>query len=163
MTTKRKAPKRKPTPKPKSRKPVRRRATAPPPTARVKRKPVAPEEVTLVVGKGTSERGGGPGGHYWHIQVGDKRVGNIFINLINEEPYGQHASVQIHLNQSERGKQIGRVAYRMACEQSRYDAVYAHMRRSNTPSRRAAEEAGFEAANDGRSQLTMVWHRPGKP
>lgn len=138
---------------------MRRKSSAPPPAPRVKRQPVDPSEVHLVEGKGTSERGGGPGGHYWHIQVRERRVGHIFINWIYEEPYGAHASVQIHLNQSERGKQIGRVAYRLACEQSSYDAVYAHMRRSNTASRRAAEEAGFKEIDDSQIQLTMVWHR----
>lgn len=79
------------------------------------------------------------------------------------ERYGEHPSVQIHLNKSERGKQIGRVAYRMACEQSGYDKVYAHMHKSNHASRKEAEEAGFVAPDDKRTQLTMLWqHKPGK-
>lgn len=160
MATKRKPPKRRPTPKPKQRRVVRRKSSAPPPAPHIKREPVSPQDVSLVKGKGTMERGGGPGGHYWHIEVGGRRAGNIFINWINEEPYGEHASVQIHLNERERGKQIGRVAYRMACDGSQYNTVYAHMRRSNFASKRAAEEAGFKAIDDGRTQLTMVWHRP---
>ncbi|MDQ3802346.1 MAG: GNAT family N-acetyltransferase [Acidobacteriota bacterium] len=161
MATKRKPPKRRPTPKPKPRKRVKRRSNAPPPAPHIKRDPVDPAEVQLVEGKGSPEHGGGPGGHYWHIHVGGRRAGHVFINWINEEPYGDHASVQIFLNESEQGKQIGRVAYRLACERSRYDTVYAHMRKGNTASKRAAQEAGFKAINDGRTQLTMVWHRPG--
>lgn len=42
-----------------------------------------------------------------------------------------------------RGGQIGRIAYQYCCELSRHDVVYAHMRKSNTASRKAAEHAGF--------------------
>jgi hypothetical protein len=149
MATKRKTAKRRPT----------RRSNAPPPAPYVKRDPVDPKDVRLVEGKGTPRRGGGPGGRYWHIQVGEKRAGQIFVNIINCELYGEHPSVQIHLNQDQRGKQIGRVAYRLACDQSGYDKVYAHMRKSNLASRRAAEEAGFQALDDKGTQLTMVWQR----
>ena len=144
-----------------TRKPARRRTTAPKPSAtRVKREPVDPKDVTLVEGKGSAERGGGPGGHYWHIQVGDKRAGHVFINVITDQFFGEHPSIQIHINQSEQGKQIGRVAYRLACEQSSHDKIYAHMRKSNIASRRAAEEAGFEVIEDKRNpQLSMVWQR----
>lgn len=143
------------------RRPARRRSTAPKPSAaRVKRDPVDPKDVTLVEGKGGAERGGGPGGHYWHIQAGEKRAGHVFINVIQDQFFGEHPSIQIHINQSERGKQIGRVAYQLACEQSHYDKVYAHMRKSNIASRRAAEEAGFEVIEDKRNpQLSMVWQR----
>lgn len=144
-----------------ARRPARRRASAPKKAApRVKREPVDSKDVTLVRGKGSAERGGGPGGHYWHIQVGDKRGGYVFINIIRDEFFGEHPSIQIHINQSERGKQIGRVAYRLACEQSGYDKVYAHMRKANIASRRAAEEAGFKVVEDARiPQLSMVWQR----
>lgn len=145
--------------KPTVRKRPRRKSSAPPPEPHVKREPVDPKEVHLVKGKGTPESGGGPGGYYWHIEIGDKRAGNIFINIIESELYGEHPSVQIHLNKDQRGKQIGRVAYLLACAQSGYDKVYAHMRKSNIASRRAAEEAGFKALDDKQTQLTMVWQR----
>lgn len=145
-----------------TRRPVRRKSTSPKPKAapHVKREPVDVKDVSIVEGKGSSERGGGPGGRYWHIQVGDKRAGYVFINIIRDEFFGEHPSIQIHINQSERGKQIGRVAYRLACEQSGYDKVYAHMRKSNIASKRAAEEAGFKAVEDERiPQLSMIWQR----
>jgi hypothetical protein len=140
---------------------VKRKLSSPKPPARhVKREPVNPGDVTLVAGKGSSDRGGGPGGHYWHIQAGGKRAGYVFINIIRDEVFGEHPSIQIHINQSERGKQIGRIAYRLACEQSNYDKIYAHMRKSNIASRRAAEEAGFKVVEDERiPQLSMVWQR----
>lgn len=154
MVTKRKTTKRKT-----GRRPVRR-SSAPPPKPHIKREPVDAQDVELVEGKGTLKSGGGPGGRYWHIQVGDKRAGNVFINIIKDQFFGEHPSIQIHINQSERGKQIGRVAYRLACEQSPYDEVYAHMRKSNIASRRAAQEAGFEVIEDKRNpQLSMVWRR----
>lgn len=125
-----------------------------------KRQPVEAERVELVAGKGAAGRGGGTGGHYWHIHVDGTRVGHIFINIIRDEHFGEHPSVQIHINQTHRGRQIGRAAYRLACEQSGYPTVYAHMRKSNTASRRAAEEAGFEpVTNAGIKQLSMIWRR----
>ena len=144
-----------------SRRAVQRRSISQKPSAnRIKREPVDPSDVTLVAGKGSSERGGGHGGHYWHIQVGEKRAGYVFINIIKDEFFGEHPSIQIHINQSERGKQIGRVAYRLASEQSNYDKIYAHMRKSNIASRRAAEEAGFKVVEDERiPQLLMLWQR----
>ena len=152
------------TTKPKTRKKVKRktprRRPKPHVEPHVKREPVASEDVHLVVGKGSSKHGGGADGYYWHIYVSNRRVGNIFINLISDGFFGQHPSIQIFLNQAEQGKQIGRIAYRLACEQSGYDTVYAHMRKSNTASIRAAEEAGFVVVeNKDMSQRTMVWRR----
>lgn len=147
-------------PKKKVKKPVRRRKPAPYVEPYIKRDPVAAKDVTLVEGTGTAEHGGGPGGRYWHIYVGEERAGYIYISPIINEPFGEHFSVQIFINKSDRGKQIGRVAYRLACEQSGYDTVYAHMRKSNTASMRAAEEAGFTVVKrKGLPQLSMVWRR----
>lgn len=122
--------------------------------------PVPADTVALVAGKGSKSSGGGPGGSYWHIHVGEQRAGKIFINVIDESPLGQHASIQIFLNQRSQGRRIGRVAYRLACEACGHDTVYAHMRKSNVASRRAAEEAGFVAdETPGHTQLVMVWRR----
>jgi len=122
---------------------------------------VSPSDVSLVEGKGTTGRGAGAGGHYWHIYAGGKRVGKVYINVIEEEPFGKHASIQIYLNQQAQGKGIGRVAYRLACEQSQHDEIIAHMRKSNVSSMKAALAAGFEVVDDEKiSQLAMRWTRP---
>jgi len=124
------------------------------------REPVRAEDVRLEKGKGTRTRGGGEGGFYWHIHVGEERVGHIYINMIDEQPFGRHASIQIFLNKNQRGRQIGRVAYRIACEASGLTEVYAHMRKSNLASKRAAEAAGFVVVeNETIPQLAMVWQR----
>jgi RimJ/RimL family protein N-acetyltransferase len=92
--------------------------------------------------------------------VGEQRAGYIYINISSDEFFGEHPSIQIFINKSERGKQIGRVAYRLASEQSGYNTIYAHMRKSNTASMRAAEEAGFKVVEQkGLPQLSMVWRR----
>lgn len=148
-------------------KPARRRAKPlrPTPKPRSHRSdPKAPRvdagAVALVHMKGTPGRGGGTGGEAWRIEVGGHRVGVTFVNLIDEPPIGRHASIQIYLNQRSQGRGIGRVAYRMACEASRYDIIYAHMRKSNIASRRAAEAAGFhDATPAGQGQLIMVRKR----
>lgn len=122
--------------------------------------PVSADQITLVRTAGTKTRGGGKGGEAWVIQVEDKRAGTVFINVIEDGQRGKHASVQIFLNRTNQGRQIGRVAYQAACLASQYDEIYAHMRKSNTASKKAALYAGFEdATTNGDSQLVMRWCR----
>jgi GNAT superfamily N-acetyltransferase len=140
-----------PTPKPK---PVKPRTDVP---------PVLPSDIKLVRTKGTPERGGGPQGEAWRIEAHGQRVGVVFINVIEEPPFGKHASIQIFLNRPYQGRGIGRVAYRQAVDASTHDLIYAHMRKSNIASRRAAEAAGFaDATPSGHSQLIMIRHRKEK-
>ena len=121
---------------------------------------VSHEEVELFETKGTPGKGGGEGGHSWVIRAGGDRAGVIYINMIDEPPVGRHASIQIFLNQKSQGRGIGRVAYRKASEASRYDMIYAHMRKANIASRRAAEEAGYaDVSPPGYVQLIMKWER----
>ncbi len=137
-----------PTPKPKAIRPV-------PPDQRV-----SPEKVVLVRSKGTPGKGGGPGGEAWSIVTNGTKSGRIFINWIDEPPLGPHASIQIYLNRQSQGRGIGRVAYRLASEQSQYETIYAHMRKSNEPSKRAADAAGYQDATPpSYSQHLMRWDR----
>lgn len=145
----RRATPKRPTPKPKA------------PAQRQTRASVLADDVTLVRTKGTAARGGGAGGEAWRVEAEGGRAGTVFINWIDEPPVGPHASIQIYLNKSSQGRGIGRIGYRKAVEASRYDVVYAHMRKSNLASRRAAEAAGFvEDLRPGHTQLLMVWRRP---
>jgi RimJ/RimL family protein N-acetyltransferase len=94
--------------------------------------------------------------------VNGKRAGTTFINMIDEPPVGKHPSIQIFLNRANQGRGIGRVGYRKACEGSAHDVIYAHMRKSNVASRRAAEAAGFQDITPpDHSQLIMMWKRAG--
>ena len=142
--------------------PRRRTRPTPKPRSAPRRRPAAPEsEISLRAGKGSPGTGGDPGGRYWHIDLKGQRVGRVFINVIDEPPQGVHPSIQIFVNKDQQGRGIGTVAYRLACEASGYDQVYAHMRRSNAPSRKAATAAGFAPVDDpGNKQLTMVWCKP---
>jgi RimJ/RimL family protein N-acetyltransferase len=109
---------------------------------------------------GTPGKGSGMGGGKWRIEVGGTRAGEVFINVIDEPPLGVHASIQIYLNIKSQGRGIGRVAYLKACQLSQHDTIFAHMRKSNASSRRAAEVAGFvEATPPGYNQLIMKWQR----
>ncbi len=123
--------------------------------------PVPASSVMLEKGMGTRERGGGPGGSYWHVLVDGQRAGSTYINCVDEEPIGKHASVQIKLNVNQRGRHVGRIAFRLTCENSDYDYVYAHIAKSNTASIRAAEYAGFQRIHPELSQVLMVWQRHG--
>jgi RimJ/RimL family protein N-acetyltransferase len=122
--------------------------------------PVDPSSIRLERGKGSAGRGAGAGGRYWHIYQGDERVGNVYVNEIDEAPLGRHASLQIQINKAHQRRGIGKVAYRLASEDSGHDVVYAHMRKSNAGSRRAAQAAGYEVVEDDRiGQLLMRWTR----
>src|SRR5207245_8928029 len=93
----------------------------------------------------------------------EHRVGIVYINVIKEDRFSTQASIQIHLNQNQRGRGIGRVAYRLACEQSHHDVIIAHMQKNNLPSQRAASAAGFVIVDNPRiRQLAMQWTRNGK-
>lgn len=117
---------------------------------------VAEEDVLLFQVSNTPNKGSGDGGEKWRIEVGGVRAGEIYINVIDEPPLGHHASIQIYLNIKSQCRGIGRVAYLKACQSSKHDTIYAHMRKSNIASRRAAEAAGFSDATPiGYSQLIM--------
>lgn len=136
------------TPKPR---PVKARSALPRVTAR---------DVKLMPVSGTPGKGSGAGGEKWRIEVEGIRAGEVFINVIDEPPLGVHASIQIYLNIKSQGRGIGRVAYFQACQLSQHDTIFAHMRKSNAPSRRAAEVAGFvESTPSGYNQLIMKWQR----
>jgi len=146
-STKKRSGRRRPTPKPR-------------PLPSGPRTPASPHEIRLVAGKGTPSRGGGVGGKYWHIYVGNERTGYVYLNKL-PVPHDPAASIQIQIDRQHQGRRIGRIAYRLACEQSGYTTIYAEMRKSNIASRRAAEEAGFVTVENPQSrQLTMVWHPP---
>ena len=140
---KRRKPKR-PTPKP--------RAVTPP-----KGGPkIDPSKVELLQRPGPKDKGDGAGGEYWDVMVDGARAGEVFVNLIDEPPLGEHASMQIFLNLSDQGKGVGRAAYLKAAEASAHDPLYLHMRKSNHASRLAAEAAGFrDAALRGVAQLIL--------
>ena len=117
-------------------------------------------EIELKKGKGSANTGGAKGGYFWHIFAQGNRTGKVFINLINEEPIGIHPSIQLYLNKKYQGRHIGRHAYHQACTQSHYDQVYAHIRKSNIPSIRAAEKAGFTLYGYNRSRQPILrWVR----
>ena len=119
------------------------------------------DSADIVLQPGRGSKTSGAGGYYWHIYAGGIRAGRVFINLIDEPPFGHHPSLQIYLNKTHQGRGIGSVAYRLACQASGYQKIYAHMRKSNVASRRAAENAGFKTINQIEiRQLSLVWQRP---
>ncbi|MGI9213250.1 MAG: GNAT family N-acetyltransferase [Methylococcaceae bacterium] len=121
------------------------------------------EEVTLIPVKGTPGRGSGPGGEKWRIEVEKVQAGMVYINVIEDSVIGKHASIQIFLNLKSQGRGIGRIGYLKACELSQHATIYAHMRKSNIASRRAAEAAGFiDATPEGYRQLILVRHKSQK-
>lgn len=139
----------------------RRKPTRPSPKPKVVKPPkggpkIDPSKIELVQRPGPKGKGDGAGGEYWDVVVNGARAGEVFVNVIDEPPLGQHASMQIFLNTPEQGKGIGRAAYRKAAEASVNDPLYLHMRKSNHASRLAAEAAGFkDTALPGVAQLIL--------
>ncbi|MHC8378400.1 GNAT family N-acetyltransferase [Pseudomonas sp. MDT1-16] len=145
-------------PKPK----VSKRQTLKPPAVKAKSKlgPVCADAVELISTPGSRERGGGPGGEAWIILSNGKRAGTAYINLVNDPVRGHHPSFHVFLNRPSQGRQIGRIVYQRCCALSQHDVVYAHMRKSNTASRKAAEHAGFvDVTTPEDAQLVLVWRR----
>ncbi|MBK7918047.1 MAG: GNAT family N-acetyltransferase [Chloroflexi bacterium] len=119
---------------------------------------VKESDIELVQGKGTKGSGGSAGGYYWHVYCKDKRVGRVYINLVTHESGKEYASITVELNQDSRGRGIGAICFRRACELSGYNKVYAEMRKSNIASQKAAARAGFSPAKGYKGpQLLMVW------
>ena len=115
------------------------------------------EDVLLVPVAGTPGKGKGSGGEKWRIDVAGMRAGVVYINVIDDPLIGRHASIQIYLNIKSQGRGIGRLGYLKACQLSQHPTIYAHMRKSNIASRRAAEAADFvDATPRGYGQLIMV-------
>lgn len=122
-----------------------------------------PDQISLIKGKGSKDSGGGKGGFYWAIAYDEKRVGKVFINLVETESLGKHPSIQIYLNKASQGKHIGRWAYQKACLASTYDIIYAHISKKNKASYKAALAAGFVSIELPQiTQLVMQWERPKK-
>ncbi|HBO5727300.1 GNAT family N-acetyltransferase [Pseudomonas aeruginosa] len=139
-----------------------RHETPKPPAVKAKSKlgPVCANAIEFISTPGGLEKGGGAGGEAWIILANGKRAGIAYINMVDDPVRGLHPSFHVFLNRPSQGRQIGRVAYERCCALSQYDVVYAHMRKSNIASRKAAEYAGFvEAAEPDDAQSVMVWYR----
>ncbi|ODR87860.1 hypothetical protein ABT47_03260 [Shewanella xiamenensis] len=122
--------------------------------------PVSADDIDLISTSGMRHKGGGPGCEAWVIMVDGNRAGTAYINVLDDPIRGLHPSFHVFLNRPCQGREIGRIVYQRCCLLSQYDVIYAHMRKSNTASRKAAEHAGFIDVTDrGDSQLVMVWRR----
>ncbi|SRR5258708_1045939 len=121
---------------------------------------VQERDINLVEGKSKKKSGGDVERQYWHIYCGDQRVGRVFIDWIATESREGDAAITVEINSKFRGRGVGTIVFRRACELSRYDEVFADIRKSNIASRIAAERAGFEELENKKgSGIKMVWHR----
>jgi len=134
----------------------RRRYVAPPLTKKRTGERVNPEDITLKQGKGGQKTGGMTGGFFWHIFRQGIRAGKVFINYDKDT---KKAGIQILINQKSQGKGIGRVAYKNACEESKYPKIYASMRKDNIASIKAAAAAGFQEIPSTSGQMAMLWQK----
>ena len=97
---------------------------------------------------------------YWHVYGEDIRRGYVSISNSEFERIGSWPSIQVFINKKDQGKHFGRAAYLAACLESHLPVVYAHMRKSNKASQKAAEYAGFQVATKYTgNQLLMVWRQ----
>ena len=119
---------------------------------------VSPDEIEFIQGGTRSIENGRR--LYWHIYHGGNRAGSVSIDF-SEEGTARDASINVQLNQRSRGRGIGTVAFRRACELSGLKEIVASIRKGNIGSRIAAERAGFiPLENQPSGELLMVWRRP---
>jgi RimJ/RimL family protein N-acetyltransferase len=136
-----------------------RHSTAPKekPFVRSATKRVASDEVELLQGRTTKV----PGGRrlYWRVLYLGQSAGRVSINCL-EGSEGVDASIDVQLNRQSRGRGIGTIVFRRACELSGLNDVVASIRKGNIASQIAAERAGFVPLEEQRSgELLMIWRR----
>ncbi len=123
--------------------------------------PVQKDDVILKLGSGSSLKDK-VRGKYWHIYVGNERVGKIYIDYLDNPIIGLHPSIDIFINQKYQGRKIGTFAYEKACAESGLKEVYMHTRKSNIASIKAARDAGFEEWHHPEfRQVVMRWTKGG--
>ncbi|MEZ4850667.1 MAG: GNAT family N-acetyltransferase [Bacteroidia bacterium] len=121
---------------------------------------VLEKDITLLPGKGSKNSVKGPGSFYWHIFHKNQRVGRVYINKATKDSEEAYGVITIEINQKDRSRGIGSIAYKKACELSEYSEVLAEMRKTNKASRIAAERAGFQIKKDQKGgQLKMIWKK----
>lgn len=95
---------------------------------------------------------------FWHLFVGNRRVGKAYMNVYTDHRNGPFVTVMI--NKDAQGRGIGTEAFKRACKESGFDVVYAEVRRNNKPSQRALRSAGFtEFARNASGEDILVWRR----
>lgn len=116
------------------------------------------DSIKLIEGKVKKSNSSGHD-FYWHIYANAVRAGQVYIDFVENPVLGRHAAINIFLNQKSQSKGIGRIGYEQACKKSNLDTVYAHMRKNNLASKKAAKAAGFTEITDERfNQVVMIWH-----
>lgn len=125
-------------------------------------KPTLPKKVTgqqiALVAKTNRRRNADNPSHFWHLFVGDRRVGKAYMSIYTDHRNG--AFVTVMINKNAQGRGIGTEVFKRVCEESGFDVVYAEVRRNNKPSQRALRRAGFtEFARNASGEDILVWRR----
>lgn len=111
-----------------------------------------------LVAKTNRRRSADEPNQFWHLFVGDRRVGKAYMSIYTDHRNG--AFVTVMINKDAQGRGIGTEAFKRACEESGFDVVYAEVRRNNKPSQRALRRAGFtEFARNASGEDILVWRR----
>ena len=83
--------------------------------------------------------------------------GQVVLTSMVDDPIRAIIHPSHYSGQTQPRQQIGRMAYKCGRALSQYHVVYAHMRKSNTASRKAAERAGFvDATAPEEPRLVLV-------
>lgn len=94
----------------------------------------------------------------WKIYYKDSLAGKVSIKK-SDKP-----TLDIHVSKKYRSRGIGSKAIALALKNSDLDKVYAHIRKSNVASIKAARSAGFKESKDAKSrQIIMEWSKKMKP
>lgn len=119
-----------------------------------------PSDVVLKPAASRLETKDGAERLYWHVLFQGKTAGHAFIDIVVHENGEMDPSITVELNRASRGRGIGTLAFRLACEASNLKRVYASIRKTNLASRIAVERAGFQfLSKDSSGSLTYEWVR----
>lgn len=118
---------------------------------------ITSQQLTLVT-KTTRRRSADHPDFFWHLFVGDRRVGKAYMSVYTD--YRSGAFVTVMVNKDAQGRGIGTETFKRACDESGFDIVYAEVRRNNKLSQRALRRAGFtEFARNASGEDILVWRR----
>lgn len=99
----------------------------------------------------------------WRIEYEGKTCGKIKFIPKSDHFFKKHVTVDFQIQSSLRGKHIGRIALNKAISSSTHSLFVAHLRKSNLPSKKALEAAGFQEIKHPESkQLCMYLKKLGR-
>lgn len=96
----------------------------------------------------------------WRIKVDGTSCGTVKFTPKSDTIFNKHVTIDFNIPKPKQGLHIGRIALKKAIDKSSYSFFVAHLRKSNTASKKALSAVGFTAtAYPGSKQLCMIFRK----